>query len=274
MRGGWNNTFTRRRLSRLGGSSLGGALTGHQDPFHKVFAAPGAYNVTGTDPALKHAWITPASAGSYAMTGTDATLTYVSNSVGGGALTSGETDALGIDFTYHTDRTKQMSVKDTGTPANAGDFDPYSKLTYTSPSLKLCRQSDGTWKYGNHNLFTRSSEFDNAVWTKARCTVTANATTGPDGTSTADKLVEDATAGNNHLIFRNDYGSTVSGFPVQYSVYAKADTRSWIRMETDAGASIFFNVGAGAGAVGWRWVRNVRVGGRHGRVACRGVSMT
>ena len=44
------------------------------------------------------------------------------------------------------------------------------------------------------NLLLRSEEFDNANWTKSRATVTANAATAPDGTSNADKLVEDSTA--------------------------------------------------------------------------------
>jgi len=39
------------------------------------------------------------------------------------------------------------------------------------------------------NLVTYSQEFDNAAWTKSYTTVTANATTAPDGTATADKLI-------------------------------------------------------------------------------------
>jgi hypothetical protein len=38
------------------------------------------------------------------------------------------------------------------------------------------------------NLLTAPSDFANAAWTKATCTVTANAATAPDGTSTADLL--------------------------------------------------------------------------------------
>jgi hypothetical protein len=40
------------------------------------------------------------------------------------------------------------------------------------------------------NLVLRSEEFDNAAWTKASVSVTANAEIAPDGTVTADKLVE------------------------------------------------------------------------------------
>jgi len=39
-----------------------------------------------------------------------------------------------------------------------------------------------------------SEQFDNAYWSKIRCTVTSNITTAPDGTLTADKLIEDTTS--------------------------------------------------------------------------------
>lgn len=53
--------------------------------------------------------------------------------------------------------------------------------------------SDGTYagflaEGARTNLVLRSEEFDNASWTKSSVTVTANDTTAPDGTATADKL--------------------------------------------------------------------------------------
>jgi hypothetical protein len=44
------------------------------------------------------------------------------------------------------------------------------------------------------NLLTYSSEFDNAAWTKTNTTISANVTTAPDGTTTADKLEPATTA--------------------------------------------------------------------------------
>ena len=44
------------------------------------------------------------------------------------------------------------------------------------------------------NLALWSEQFDNAYWSKIRCTVTSNITTAPDGTLTADKLIEDTTS--------------------------------------------------------------------------------
>ena len=48
---------------------------------------------------------------------------------------------------------------------------------------------------GRRNLLTHTEQFDNAAWVKTNATVTANAAVAPDGTTTADKLIETATTG-------------------------------------------------------------------------------
>lgn len=48
---------------------------------------------------------------------------------------------------------------------------------------------------GRTNLFPRSQEFNDAVWSKTNATVTANATTAPDGAATADKIEETSATG-------------------------------------------------------------------------------
>ena len=79
------------------------------------------------------------------------------------------------------------------------------------------------------NSLTYSAEFDNAAWTKVRSSVTANATTSPDGTANADKLVEDTTASNTHLMNVGSISFT-SGTSYSYSVYVKAAERSQITL--------------------------------------------
>jgi hypothetical protein len=78
------------------------------------------------------------------------------------------------------------------------------------------------------NLLKYSQQFDNAAWSKTRATVTANATTAPDGTATADKIFEDATAANSHGV--NTVTVSVPG-TLTFSVYAKAAERSRIRIQ-------------------------------------------
>lgn len=51
------------------------------------------------------------------------------------------------------------------------------------------------------NSLTHSEEFDNAAWTKTRTTITANAATAPDGTTTADKLIR-GTDNNINVVYQ------------------------------------------------------------------------
>ena len=80
---------------------------------------------------------------------------------------------------------------------------------------------------GRRNVLTYSEQFDNPAWTKVRSSISANATTAPDGTATADKLIEDSTASNSHDI-RTASLSVVNGQQYTYTIYAKASERTWI----------------------------------------------
>lgn len=82
------------------------------------------------------------------------------------------------------------------------------------------------------NLLLRSAEFDNAAWLKVRSTVTADATTAPDGTVSADKLCEDATGGSTSREIHQDVSIT-NATVYSYSVYAKAAERSQLYLQTN-----------------------------------------
>lgn len=82
------------------------------------------------------------------------------------------------------------------------------------------------------NLLTYTEQFDNAYWTKTGATITSNAAVAPDGTSTADKLVED-TANSLHNV---QGGPTViSGVAYTGSVYLKAAERTSVTVRTGGG---------------------------------------
>jgi hypothetical protein len=85
--------------------------------------------------------------------------------------------------------------------------------------------SDGQ---ARRNLFTFPTAFDDAAWNKVRTTVTANVESAPDGTNSADKLIETATA-NDHRIDAPSV-SVVSGVVYTFSVYLKAAERVWARV--------------------------------------------
>lgn len=76
--------------------------------------------------------------------------------------------------------------------------------------------------------------FDSATWTKTNVTISADAATAPDNTSTADQLIEDLVG---PLAFNLTQSmSTSSGSPYTFSVWAKANTRNWIYLEMPASA--------------------------------------
>jgi hypothetical protein len=78
------------------------------------------------------------------------------------------------------------------------------------------------------NLITYSEQFDNASWTKVNASITTNtsATTAPDGTLTADKLVENAGAGDKQL-FQGGISQTL-GTPITQTFFAKAAERTFV----------------------------------------------
>jgi hypothetical protein len=85
----------------------------------------------------------------------------------------------------------------------------------TSESLGLLVEEART------NLQTYSEQLDNAAWTKNNTTVTANATTAPDGTLTADRLLETATTVSFYVA--NFGGATATPGTYTASVFAKGD---------------------------------------------------
>jgi hypothetical protein len=105
--------------------------------------------------------------------------------------------------------------------ANTKQLDP--RITFARAST--ARFYDGkTTALAEQNLWTFSQEFDNAIWGKSAITVTANATTAPDGTTTADLLIP-STANSGHTIFR----SFVAGLQT-VSLFAKAAGYNFITL--------------------------------------------
>jgi hypothetical protein len=114
------------------------------------------------------------------------------------------------------------------------------------------------------NLLTYSEQFDDASWSKTAATVTANTIVAPDGTLTADAVVEDTT-NSTHRVFRSLSG--VAGATHTHSCYVKAGTRSFFYFDaTDSGGTrrtVWFDVSTGTvGTVqsGWTSVSIVPQG--------------
>ena len=80
---------------------------------------------------------------------------------------------------------------------------------------------------GIRNLLNYTEQFDNGYWSKTNSTVTANATTAPDGTQTAETLTCSST-GSNSFMSRGGLGVVGGGYTA--TVYAKAGTNDTIRI--------------------------------------------
>ena len=110
------------------------------------------------------------------------------------------------------------SAATTYTRNNGGVFPPrfdYDPVTLAPKGLLIEEQRT--------NLFTYSEQFDNAAWTKSNATITANATTSPDGTVDADALIE-TTATGTHVTYQ--VFTFVAATAYTYSVYVKANGRT------------------------------------------------
>ena len=91
-------------------------------------------------------------------------------------------------------------------------------VTFTRASSATYVGSDGLIKTAVTNLLLRSEEFNDAAWTKTNSTVTTNATTAPNGTLTAEKLITNSGASSG----RASVSITVAtDTPATLSCYAK-----------------------------------------------------
>ncbi len=87
--------------------------------------------------------------------------------------------------------------------------------------------SEGLIEKGRENLTLYSQDFDNASWTKLNATVTANNTTAPDGTNTADLITSTST--NETGVY---YFPSVTGINT-WSIYAKKGTGRYLLLNTN-----------------------------------------
>ncbi len=88
---------------------------------------------------------------------------------------------------------------------------------------------------GATNLILQSETLDNASWLKTRSSVTANAVVSPDGSTDADKMVEDST--NNSHYNEQSITKAASALSYVYSVFLKAAERGFFRIQVLDGAS-------------------------------------
>lgn len=120
-------------------------------------------------------------------------------------------------------------------PANAARF-RFNPSTGLSEGLLVEPQRT--------NLLLRSEELSNAAWTAASLTVTANSTTAPDGTTTADTLAATGAGGNLSQAI-----TIAAGRGIAFSKYLKANASSFGLLTLSDGTNsvtAWFNLASGA----------------------------
>lgn len=97
-----------------------------------------------------------------------------------------------------------------------------------------------SWNKGTNRLLY-SEVLDNAAWQKANATITSNAATAPNGTTTADQITSTSTSLENYT--RQDAGVGISaGTTLTTMAYAKKGTHTFFRMR-----NLFVNNGGNFG---------------------------
>ena len=97
------------------------------------------------------------------------------------------------------------------------------------------------------NLCLYSEQFDNAAWTKTRSSISANAKIAPDGTTSGDYLIEDATAASTHLVAVTTAITVTTATAYTFSVFLKAGARTYAGVyEGVTGKGVIFNLNTGA----------------------------
>ncbi|HVV59679.1 MAG TPA: hypothetical protein VHC45_15070, partial [Gaiellaceae bacterium] len=103
---------------------------------------------------------------------------------------------------------------------------------------------------GPQNLLTYSEQLDAASWSTQSASITANQTTAPDGTLSADLFTDTNDGGVTtwHAVYQSV--SSRGGAAHALSVYAKdasGGASPWLFLSTDGGAAgVTFNVATGA----------------------------
>jgi len=119
-------------------------------------------------------------------------------------------------------------------------------ITFSRSSNATRVGPTGLVEYAPHNLLLQSQTFDNASWLKSNSSITANAIAAPDGTVTADKLVEAATTSVHSATQAVTFAAN---FIYTASVYAKAGERSFLIIQP-TGDSRFAYYNLSNGTVG------------------------
>ena len=119
------------------------------------------------------------------------------------------------------------------------------RITFSRTSNATLIGSDGTLQYAPHNLLTYSEQFDNAAWAQSSVAISSNVLAAPNGTVTADKIVEANVAATAFQAFQSP--TLTNGLTYTFSSYIKAGERTWaiLRFGNAISLNAYFNLASG-----------------------------
>lgn len=123
-------------------------------------------------------------------------------------------------------------IPTTSAAVSVGPTANVPRLNYSNGCPSLLLEPQRT------NYFLYNEQIDNAAWAKARTTVTANATTSPDGYQNADAVFVNSSTNTNHEIFQYTTGTTngwsgffkANGYDFVY-LFGSADPIVWFDLQ-------------------------------------------
>ena len=130
--------------------------------------------------------------------------------------------------------------------ANSKTLDP--RITFTRGSTATYYDGKTTAK-AEENLLLYSQEFDNSYWNGLRAVRTANQTTAPDGTTTADAITQASGETSGGFINSDNSENYTSGVTYTTSIYAKPNGKNFLRVMTTYANGIqttWFNLSTGS----------------------------
>ena len=118
-------------------------------------------------------------------------------------------------------------------------------LSFTRASNGTRVNSSGLVEDCPWNLAQQSETFDNAIWTKVNTTITANNTTAPNGTTTADKFAPNGTLTATYFSLSQEVVSGATSQAHTAIIYAKAGALTQMLMYLGNQIGIYFNLSNG-----------------------------
>ena len=130
-------------------------------------------------------------------------------------------------------------------------------LSFTRASNGTRINSAGLVEVVPWNLVEYSETFDNVAWIKSNANITANNTTAPNGTATADKIAANGTLTSSYFAVGQSIANNIIGQPYTATLYAKAGTLTQMLMYLGASNGIYWNLSNGQFINYYNGVQNI-----------------